>query len=94
MGLPYQLLLKTNGWFPQIVHPFNLQNDGEKTYAMWQYEKGYDTIRLYMDRYTKEEIIAALEKNGFTVLEAEGFLGEDETQSDRLCFLAQKGGKK
>ena len=35
-----------------------------------------------------------LEKNGFTVLEAEGFLGEDETQSDRLCFLAQKGGKK
>ena len=56
MGLPYQLLLKTNGWFPQIVHPFNLQNDGEKTYAMWQYEKGYDTIRLYMDRYTKEEM--------------------------------------
>ena len=56
------------------------------------YERLDETHRQY--RYTKEEIIAALEKNGFTVLEAEGFLGEDETHSDRLCFLAQKGGKK
>ncbi|MGM9624109.1 MAG: class I SAM-dependent methyltransferase [Eubacteriales bacterium] len=56
MGLPYRLLLKTNNWFPKIVHPFNLQNDCGKTYAMWQYEKGYDTIRLYMDRFTKDEM--------------------------------------
>ncbi|MBP3919805.1 MAG: class I SAM-dependent methyltransferase [Clostridia bacterium] len=56
MGLPYQLLLKTNDWFPKIVHPFNLQNNGEKTYGMWQYEKGYDTIKLYMQRFTKEEM--------------------------------------
>ena len=58
MGLPYQLLLKTNNWFPKIVHPFNLQNDGEKTYAMWQYEKGYDTIKLYLDRYTTDDMFA------------------------------------
>ncbi len=58
MGLPYQLLLKTNNLFPKIVHPFNLQNDGEKTYAMWQYEKGFDTIRLYMDRFSKAEMFA------------------------------------
>lgn len=61
MGLPYQLLLKTNNWFPKIEHPFNLQNDGTKTYAMWQYEKGFDTIKLYMDRYTKEEMFEGRE---------------------------------
>lgn len=58
MGLPYQLLLKTNNWFPKIVHPFNLQNDGEKTYAMWQYEKGLDTIKLYLDHYTTDDMFA------------------------------------
>ena len=61
MGLPYQLLLKTNNWFPKIEHPFNMQNDGTKTYAMWQYEKGFDTIKLYMDRYTKEDMFEGKE---------------------------------
>ena len=61
MGLPYQLLLKTNNLFPKIVHPFNLQNDGSKTYAMWQYEKGYDTIRLYLERFTADEMFAGKE---------------------------------
>lgn len=56
MGLPLWLLLKTNGLFSAVVHPLNLQNDGEKTYAMWQYEKGYDTIELYMEHFTKEEM--------------------------------------
>ncbi|MBO5648823.1 MAG: class I SAM-dependent methyltransferase [Clostridia bacterium] len=58
MGLPYQLLLLTNNWFPKIVHPCNLQNDGTKTYAEWQYERGFETIRLYMDGYTKEEMFS------------------------------------
>ncbi len=56
MGLPLWLLLKTNNWFPEIKHPFNMQKDGEMTYGRWQYERGYDTIRLYMDRFTKEEM--------------------------------------
>ncbi len=56
------------------------------------YDRLDETHRQY--RYSKTEIFAALEKAGFTVVEAEGFLGEDENQSDRLCFLAQKGGKK
>jgi SAM-dependent methyltransferase len=55
------------------------------------YERLDETHRQY--RYTKTEILDALEKAGFTVLETEGFLGEDENGSDRLCFLAQKGGK-
>ena len=41
-------------------------------------------------RYTEMEIIAALENNGFEVLETEGHLGEDKSQSDRITFLAKK----
>ena len=40
--------------------------------------------------YREEEIIQALENNGFSVLEIEGHLGTDKTQSDRICFLAQR----
>ena len=61
MLLSYKVLLKTNNLFPKVVHPFNLQNDGTKTYARWQYEKGYDTIRLYMGHFTKEEMFAGKE---------------------------------
>ena len=28
---------------------FNLQNDGVKSYAMWQYEKGADTLAFFLD---------------------------------------------
>lgn len=43
-------LLKTlNRLFPLPVHPFNTQASGGKSYAMWQYERGLDTIRLYLD---------------------------------------------
>ena len=45
--------------------------------------------------YTEEEIIQALENNGFVLLKVEGHLGEDKTQSDRISFFAQyKGGKR
>jgi metal-dependent amidase/aminoacylase/carboxypeptidase family protein len=55
----------------------------------------WDLAETAFGEYRSADLLAdALEKNGFTVLETEGFLGEDETQSDRLCFLAQKGGKK
>ena len=40
--------------------------------------------------YSEAELISALEENGFSVLETEGFLGEDSANSDRLVFLAQK----
>ncbi len=46
----------TNKVFPKVVHPFNLQNDSQKTYAMWQFEKGEDTIRLFLDRYTLDDL--------------------------------------
>lgn len=50
-------VLKTiNPIFPKQVHPFNLQNDNEKTYAEWQYEKGENTIKFYLEKYTTDEM--------------------------------------
>ena len=40
--------------------------------------------------YKEREIVEALENNGFAVLEIEGHLGEEKTQSDRICFTAQR----
>ena len=37
-------LLFLNKFFRVPQHPFNMQNDGTKSYAMWQYEKGIDTL--------------------------------------------------
>ncbi|WP_326909994.1 class I SAM-dependent methyltransferase [Sedimentibacter sp. MB31-C6] len=42
-------LCKTaNKLFKLPIHPFNLNNEGKKTYAEWQYEKGIDTIKFYL----------------------------------------------
>ena len=52
------------------------------------FERLDETHRQYS--YTEEEIVSALEKNGFELLEAEGHLGEEKTESDRLTFLVRK----
>ena len=51
-------LLKLNRLFKAPVHPFNLQNDGVKSYALWQYEKGADTIKFFLKKYTKQEMFS------------------------------------
>ena len=51
-----KVLEKINPMFPAVVHPFNLQNDGTKTYAMWQYEKGENTIAFYLKKYSTKEM--------------------------------------
>lgn len=51
-----RLLLALNRLFPLPVHPFNLQNDGQMSYAQWQFEKGRDTIRFFLDRYSQKEM--------------------------------------
>ena len=56
-----------------------------------KYARLEETHRQYA--HTEEEIRAALEENGFEILSVEGHLGEDKTQSDRICFLAQKRSK-
>lgn len=59
-----KLLLAVNRLFPLPVHPFNLQNEAKKSYAMWQYERGENTIAFYRERYTTEEMF-----RGKTVLD-------------------------
>ncbi len=55
------LLKRWNKCFKPVVHPFNLSNDGIKTYAMWQYEKGEDTINFYLDYLSKDEMFRGKE---------------------------------
>lgn len=56
MGLKVSLCKTINKLFPLPVHPFNLQNKGIKTYAEWQYEKGEETVKFYLEKVTKEEM--------------------------------------
>ncbi len=51
-----KLLYAMNRCFPKPVHPFNLQNEGQGSYAMWQYERGRDTIAFYLEHYTTQEM--------------------------------------
>ena len=59
-----KFLLAVNRLFPLPVHPFNLQNEGKESYAMWQYKRGGDTIAFYRERYTIQEMF-----EGKTVLD-------------------------
>lgn len=51
-----KILLLFNKLFKLPVHPFNLQNEQKKSYAMWQYEKGEQTLLFYLKRYSKGEM--------------------------------------
>ena len=53
-----------------------------------RYERLDESHRQYC--YSQEEIITALEKNGFTLLAVEGHLGEDISVTDRILFIAKK----
>lgn len=56
MSLAVKLCLINNKLFKLPVHPFNLSNEGKKTYAEWQYEKGIDTIKFYLKHTTLENM--------------------------------------
>ena len=64
MRLGTKILLKLNKLFKAPVHPLNLQNDGVMSYTMWQYTKGAETIKFYLDFSSEEEMF-----NGKTVLD-------------------------
>ena len=76
------LLLRVNRLFKLPVHPFNLQNDGVKSYAMWQYEKGADTLAFFLEKYSLEEMFL-----GKTVLDIGCGAG------GKTMFYASKGVK-
>lgn len=44
-------LLFFNKLFKLPMHPFNMQNEGVMSYSMWQYNKGIETIKFYL-QYT------------------------------------------
>ncbi|MEG1131968.1 MAG: class I SAM-dependent methyltransferase [Romboutsia sp.] len=46
------LCTQINKLFKLPVHPFNLNNEGKKTYQEWQYEKGVDTLTFYLKHNT------------------------------------------
>lgn len=50
------ILKKLNTLFPLPVHPFNLQNQSKKTYAQWQFERGFETIKYYLPFVSLKEI--------------------------------------
>jgi len=58
MNISTYIIKSANHIFPKVVHPFNLQNSGEKSYAEWQFAKGEDTIRLFLKQYTIDEMFA------------------------------------
>lgn len=49
MSLSIYICKQVNKIFPLPIHPFNLNKDKIKTYSQWQFEKGFDTIKYYMD---------------------------------------------
>ena len=38
------------------MHPFNLKNEGKKSYALWQYEQGERTIEFFLQKYDIKEM--------------------------------------
>jgi len=45
-----------NKFFKLPPHPFNMRNEGGKTYAEWQFENGERTIEFYKEFVPSEEI--------------------------------------
>lgn len=45
-----------NSRFPLPPHPFNLDNDGVMTYSQWQYQKGRETIKFYLEFTDMDEM--------------------------------------
>jgi len=48
--------MTVNKMFKLPVHPFNLNNEGKKSYAQWQFEKGIDTIKFYLKHTNIDEM--------------------------------------
>ena len=56
MSFQAKTLKKLNKLFPKPVHPFNMQAEGKMSYARWQYEKGADTIKFYLEYASADEM--------------------------------------
>ncbi len=56
MSFSSKLLIGVNKLFPLPLHPFNTQAEGGISYAEWQYQRGEDTIKFYLEYTNKENI--------------------------------------
>ena len=56
MSLSVKLIKLGNKIFKPVVHPFNLADAKQMTYAEWQYEKGADTIAFFAEKYSTSEM--------------------------------------
>lgn len=56
MSFSSRFLIAVNKLFPLPLHPFNTQADGGISYAEWQYERGEDTIKFYLEYTDKENM--------------------------------------
>lgn len=56
MAVSTAMIKLTNKIFPKVVHPFNLQNEGKETYAQWQFRKGGDTIKFFLEACPADEL--------------------------------------
>ena len=59
MNLRAKLLKKLNSFFKVPKHPlFDLQEGSVKSYARWQFDKGEETIKFYLDHTTAEDMFS------------------------------------
>lgn len=47
MRFSVSLLKQINRLFPPVKHPFNLQAEGQQTYAQWQFQWGAKTVECF-----------------------------------------------
>lgn len=58
MKMSTRVIKLTNHIFPKQKHPFNMENEGSKTYAQWQFENGAKTIAFFNEKYSPQEMFA------------------------------------
>ena len=105
MMIRTRILMGLNRLFKAPLHPFNMQNDGVKTYAEWQFEKGGETIKFYLKSHSADEMFkdkviadigcgAAGKSLYYASLGAKKVLGVEilEKYRDEANALAQKLG--
>lgn len=51
------LIVYLNKFFPKVEHPFDLQNEGIKTYAQWEFEHGVNATKCFNMFCSEEEMI-------------------------------------
>lgn len=76
------LLLAINRLFPLPAHPFNMETDGKKTYARWQFEQGHRTIEYFLRFTTTESMFT-----GRRVLDVGCGAG------GKTCYYARQGAE-